>query len=235
MKKYLILSIILLAAFTGCKPGAAPLPKKDGAITGAFSELSPIGVTLSGTVTTETGSMDGYSAGIWISKPKTKMSYGIWADRHIEAIGLTKPGPFSVHVLKLEFGSDYSYSYKCYLKKGEEYIYGEEITFDKPNESPCVTLGSEFPSESSIVLKGKINVTQADIDAIEHKPLPGFYGNFAGSPKEIPLSDVAADGTFSVTLTGLTPGTYTYRARLVNNGDWGFYGDEMTFVVNGGE
>lgn len=118
-----------------------------------------------------------------------------------------------------------SYTYRAYIEdaNGQTY-YGETKTFITEKSNPIATTGdySNVTKNSATVSCTYENVPEGSVCGVEYTWSGGSSKQSAGS----------GNGTQSITLSGLEPGTsYTYRAYIETNGQT-YYGGNKAFTTD---
>lgn len=119
-----------------------------------------------------------------------------------------------------------TYYIRAYAENEHGVSYGEVYTYTTPDATyvPNIfTVTSKDVTSTSVTLVGVLNSNNVTIRTV------GFQIN--GSAKH--TQTFSADGTFSITVTGLNPETqYTFRAFCVDSSNKEYYGATETFTTS---
>ena len=147
-----------------------------------------------------------------------------------KSISITE-NSFSKTVSGLEKGT--TYYYRTYVCQNGTYEYSTKKSFKTADMSVVIT--DVKPSQTSVTIKGKV-----DPASVCEEVTVGILLNTSTTVtsssyvKRLVLSssDIAQDGTFTKTITGLTVNqTYNYRYYVLNNGAYS-YGEISSFKTS---
>ena len=142
----------------------------------------------------------------------------------------TTVGTKTVGITGLTFDTTYHFRIVCFYNNSS-YLYGDDTTF--------LTLGAPTVSTQSAtgVLDTRATLNGSLLDFGDYASAFGFfqYGTttaylLGSTVPETPFTSVTGEGSFSFSMTGLTPGvTYHYRAAVRYNATQYAYGSDVTF------
>jgi uncharacterized protein (TIGR02145 family) len=184
------------------------------AITGAFSAVTTLSATLSGSITNP-DYMPITSKGI---------EYKVTGSPTYITVAVTGfENSFSIDLSNLDFGTEYTY--RAFVTYDGKTVYGDELTFT--TQSPTVTTGwASAVMSMSATLNGSVN--NPDNLQITSR---GFEFRDLCSTSYITEISPDTDNSFTAGLTNLlTPRQYFYRA-FATFGSKTVYGNEVTFTT----
>jgi uncharacterized protein (TIGR02145 family) len=153
---------------------------------------------------------------------------GVTVDGSKTSLGIPSEGDFTSHLTGLTPGT--KYYYRAYLSNGQETAYGEEKSFNTvgivvPSLSTTTATDIKQTSVSSggnITNDGGAAITDRGVCwGTAHDPL--VTGNHT--------SDGSGNGSFTSSVTGLSPNTTYYLKAYAKNSAGTGYGNEVSFIT----
>ena len=213
-------------AFAGCTKG--PLGEKDkGSATLTLGKVTAVTATFTGHLSVAASDLSFSQVTIYYSDAET---FDMNAAQSVSATSFDKDQNFTITLTNLKYGTKYSYCMVAEIKS--EKAYGEVLNFTTENVtfSDLSVVPGRFNAEVSGSVAG---LSEEDMEYIK---VGVIYSSESGKIENgeglmVDVTEIAADGVFSILLSDLTLETKYYYCEYVCQSGSYAYGTPAEFAT----